>query len=459
MKSLFAQILAWFLGTLVLCLVAFVATSLTLSMNAPGRPNFFPRISEYQLEDARRHYEEGGAEQLDTYLRRLGTFFPADYYLTDARGRDLVDGTDRSALLARAHVPGRPPSPSSGMRRPRFSMAMHLLGLPSGRRPTFVHTSRDGRYRLVVQHKPRGDPWGFVPYYLWILVVMALLCYVLSVHLATPLRSLRRTVERFGEGDLSARTESTRKDEIGVLSRAFDRMAERIETLLSAERRLLQDVSHELRSPLARLGFAVELAKTSPDREESLARIKKDVDRLAVLVAQLLQLTRAEGDPTTRSLEEIPLHEFLRDLVEDCVVEAEARDCHLVLRIEQPSVLRGERELLHRAFENVLRNAIRHAPDGTAIEVSLRLGAECAVVTIRDFGRGVPEDSLEAIFQPFFRVDSDRDRASGGVGLGLSIAQRAIDLHQGRLTARNANPGLLVMIELPCSLDPAVVPC
>ena len=280
-------------------------------------------------------------------------------------------------------------------------------------------------------------------------VLIGALCYLLAVHLASPLRNLRRVVDRFGRGELGMRFHLARRDEIGELARAFNRMADHITTLLSAERRLLQDVSHELRSPLARLGFAVELAKTSNDQEAALTRIRKEADRLGQLVDELLQLTRAEGDPAARNVDEFDLGELIDDLVEDCAVEAEAKKCRLVTRIAEKPILFGERELVRRACENVLRNAIRHAPADSQIEVSLSTRDGRATITIRDYGPGVPPDVLGEIFQPFYRVEKDRDRSSGGIGLGLAITQRAIELHHGRVTAQNANPGLIVEIELP----------
>ena len=227
-------------------------------------------------------------------------------------------------------------------------------------------------------------------------------------------------------------------------------MAGQITTLLSAERRLLQDVSHELRSPLARLGFAVELAKTSPDREAALARIRQEADRLAHLVDELLQLTRAEGDPAARILEEVDLGELLRRGRGQ--LRARSRRCKAagwMPKIDTAAVLTGDFELLRRACDNVLRNAIRHAPKGTAVAVRAvdprptrhdldprprpRRARRCAV---RDLQAVLPRRN-------------DRGRSSGGVGLGLAIASRAVELHQGKITARNANPGLLVEIELP----------
>jgi two-component system sensor histidine kinase CpxA len=264
---------------------------------------------------------------------------------------------------------------------------------------------------------------------------------------------MRRAVEQFGRGELATRLGSSRRDEIGELSRAFDVMADQIETLLSAERRLLQDVSHELRSPLARLNFAVELARTSDDRDAALDRIKRDVDRLSALVDELLQLTRAEGDPSARALEEVRLDVLLRALAEDCTLEAEAKKCRLILRAEGPWAVQGERELLRRAVENVLRNALRYAPDGTPIEIGLRLRDGDALISVRDHGVGVPDGDLEAIFETFYRVEDDRSRTSGGVGLGLSIARRAVVLHGGNIAARNAHPGLRVSIALPHARD------
>ena len=314
-----------------------------------------------------------------------------------------------------------------------------------------MRTSDDRRYRLitVLPPPPRLGPWDSLQYFLWLPLLIGVLCYLLAVHLASPLRNLRRVVERFGRGELGIRFHLARQDEIGELARAFNRMADHITTLLSAERRLLQDVSHELRSPLARLGFAVELAKTSNDREAALTRIRKEADRLNQLVDELLQLTRAEGDPAARNIEEIELGELLEDLVADCAVEAEAQGCRLVSRIDQSAVLTGDRELLRRACENVLRNAIRHAPAGSSVEVALSVNEGMATIAIRDQGPGVPPEALAEIFKPFYRVEKDRDRSSGGMGLGLAIASRAVELHKGRMTARNANPGLVVEIELP----------
>jgi two-component system sensor histidine kinase CpxA len=256
-------------------------------------------------------------------------------------------------------------------------------------------------------------------------------------------------VERFGRGDLSVRLKSPRKDEIGELSRSFDRMAERIGTLMTSERRLLQDVSHELRSPLARLSLAAELVRTAPDRDAAVDRMTKEIDRLADLVGTLVEVARAEGDPVAARLEPLPLGALLQEVVADCRLYADSRGCDINMSDDVDVTLRANRELLRRAVENVVRNAIRYTPRGATVEVRTERAGESVRISVRDSGPGVPEELLPKIFQPFFRVDDSRDSSTGGVGLGLAIAYRAVSVHHGRLWAQNVNPGLNVWIELP----------
>ena len=190
---------------------------------------------------------------------------------------------------------------------------------------------------------------------------------------------------------------------------------------MTAERRLLLDVSHELRSPLTRLDVAIDLAIKREDRGPLLAAHQADISRLSDLVGELLHLTRVEGDPSARQLEVVRPGDLLSGLVEDCALEAEAKGCRLQFHAEPTDSIRGDVELLHRAFENVIRNAIRHAPEGTTVVVSLEPRGKGLRIMVRDFGPGVPTGALSSIFETFFRVEGDRSRNSGGVGLGLSI--------------------------------------
>jgi signal transduction histidine kinase len=265
----------------------------------------------------------------------------------------------------------------------------------------------------------------------------------------SPLRRVASTVDAFGRGDLSVRVESKRRDEIGDVARSFNSMADRIETLVTAERRLLQDVSHELRSPLARLSFAVELIKDSPDPEQGIARLQREIQRLSQLVGTLLDMTSAEGGVFTRRMMMVRIATLAEEIVDDCRLEAEARGVSISSAISSTATIQCEPELVRRAIENVLRNAIRFAPPDSVVETRVEDHSDRVVISIRDYGSGVPAETLERIFDPFFRVDDSRNGASGGAGLGLSIARRAVLLHQGEIVAENASPGLRVRITIP----------
>jgi two-component system sensor histidine kinase CpxA len=427
--SLFAKTLLWFLGTAVLAMTLIVIVG-ALSFNSGGRrqPPFGMLLS-IQTSEARHAYETGGAQQLKETLERFEAITNADATLTDASGRDLVTGEDRSDL-----VRGTEPRPSCPLfRRHRAALARQTA---DGKYWFFLQTNGGNWVRWFIH--PRNHAI--------ILGVLVLLCYGFASYLTRPVERLQAAVERFGAGDLQARVDLKRNDELGRLARAFNQMADRIQTLLTAERRLLQDISHELRSPLARLSVAIELARTDENPEPHLNRIQKEADRLNSMVGELLQVTRAEGDPGSRRVQQVRLDNLVRDVVEDSRIEAEARGCNVQFTGGQPVTVSGDPELLRRAIENIVRNAIRYTPAGTNVEVAVRQDGH---IVVRDYGPGVPEDALTRIFDPFYRVAEDRDRASGGVGLGLAIARRAVELHHGQISARNAKPGLEVEVALP----------
>ncbi len=429
MRSLFAKILGWFVlaiattGAAVIVISAFVVSE--------PRSHHFPmgQLLRVQAREARHAWETGGRAALADTLARFAEGAPVRGFLTDACGRDLVSDRDLSAML-------RELEQTSG--RPVFRGDTILVGRPT----------EDGRYWFILEAPRRRFLAPFMhPAYLWVLGVVVLLCWVLARYLTAPLRQLRDTVRAFGEGNFAARVNSRRKDEIGDLARHFDRMADRIENLVASEKRLLADISHELRSPLARLNLAIELARSGENREAALDRIQKESERLSLLVGELLQVARVEADPAARHNESIALDALLQSIVEENRLEADARKVKLQLDCPGAVTMNGDEELLRRAVENVVRNAIRHAPPESHVRIRLEANVARVLIFIEDSGPGVPESELQKIFQPFYRVERDRGRASGGVGLGLAIARRAVELHNGSIRARNTGQGLRVEME------------
>jgi signal transduction histidine kinase len=276
-------------------------------------------------------------------------------------------------------------------------------------------------------------------------------CYFISRYLTKPLQKLGEAAANIAAGRLETRVDPSlthRRDEIADLARNFDRMAERIEALIMGQRRLLGDVSHELRSPLSRLIVALSLVKQGPAEEaaENLDRIALEARRLDTLIGQLLALTRIDSGVDRGSPIQFDLTNLVQEVANDGDFEARAHKRSVVIKQADACTIRGFEEPLRSAVENVVRNAIRHTGEDTAVEISLQVSNARALLRVRDYGPGVPEGMLHEIFLPFRRVANE----NSGAGLGLAIAERAVSLHQGQIHAQNvAQGGLVVEIELP----------
>jgi signal transduction histidine kinase len=282
-------------------------------------------------------------------------------------------------------------------------------------------------------------------------VAGAIFCYIVSRYLTRPLNILSQAAANIADGRLDTRADPSlrqRRDEIADLARNFDRMAERIEALITGQRKLLGDVSHELRSPLSRLLVALSLVKQGPAEEagDNLERIGLEARRLDTLIGQLLTLTRIDSGVGRGSPARFDLTNLVQEVANDGDFEARAHNRAVVVKQADPCTLTGFEDLLRSAIENVVRNAIRHTAEGTSIEISLVTRDSGVLLRVRDYGPGVPENMLSEIFLPFRRIANDVN----GAGLGLAIAERAITVHQGTIRATNATPsGLIVEIDLP----------
>lgn len=319
-----------------------------------------------------------------------------------------------------------------------------------------IQLASGGNYTLMIDNQTSRDEWIFwrslgIGARITIASLLSgIICFFLARYLTAPIQKLRTVTHRIASGHFNDPIDTgiaERKDEIGDLGRDFDSMAKRIEITLQSQQRLLRDVSHELRSPLARLQIALGLAHQRSNGliEPELQRIEEEVERLNELISQSLSLARLSSQMSIPEKSEINLTELLIDVVANAEYEAESKQCQIKLSEMSHCFIEGNWDLLHSALENILRNAINYTKVGTYIETSItqsiNIPVPVAIITIRDHGMGVPEADINELFKPFFRVDEARAYQSGGHGIGLAIAERAIHLHNGTISVVNASGG------------------
>jgi two-component system sensor histidine kinase CpxA len=449
-RTLFLKIFVWFwLATAAIIGVLLLMSRVSEADAQPERASRGPLSEALSLyaETAARVYETEGPRAFEKFVNRSMEESGTEVYLFDGNGQPLSSQNRQTDNII------------SVMQEARDTASNQRVSRPFEGRTTWgksVISAGNRRYVFVARLRQPGlRPPQLPPSRIAVMILTAgLVCYLLALYLTSPVKKLQATVQAFAEGNLDARVApglGMRGDELADLGREFDRMADHISALISAQKRLLADISHELRSPLARLSVALELARknSSPAAAPALNRIEREGERLNELVGQLLALTRLESGAERVPAEMVALEELVHQVVEDA--NFEARPLRKEVRIVQLEKCRihGSDELLRSAVENVVRNAVRYTPEGTAVEVELRWKLDTAMLLVRDCGPGVPESDLIHIFEPFYRVSAARDRASGGAGLGLSIAERTVKLHGGTIGAVNINPGLLVTILLP----------
>ena len=456
MKSLFLKIFLsfWLTQALIVALVIVATVVFRPQTESP----FWEYIKEHTAQQLVAAYETGGSAALNTQIDHLNKTFKFQAYLFDDQGRELAGRT--APGWAQRLSQGQEPQ---AVWRQRFS---------SRRFVTHEVTFADGhRYIMVAEVPPR--PWlpllrqkppvtGFTILALAVLV-SGIVCYLLGRYLTSDVRRLRAATQQLAAGDLSARADAPRgrrRDEIAQLVRDFNTMAGRLQDLVNAQSRLLNDISHELRSPLARLSVALGLAwqRTGPEAHSVLERIEMEATRLNELIGRLLTLARLEGGEDAVQRTPIALDELVLEIAKDAEFEAQSRQCRVRCAIEDETNILGSPSLLHSAVENVVRNAMRHTPEGTEVEIQLTressVGKDDAVIRVSDHGPGVPQESLDKLFRPFYRLDNARGRQTGGVGLGLAITERAVRLHGGTVRACNRpEGGLVVEIRLPLDVE------
>jgi two-component system, OmpR family, sensor histidine kinase CpxA len=454
-RGIFIKMFAWF--WLVMAVVISIIFAIDKLTDTQGRETPVHHAVEAPLSHYGRiavdRFERGDRQGLAGAFKDLKSVAGMSGYLFGPDGREIDGNTAPAEVAELASRAGKSGMPEHSFTHPRILAAIHLEG-------------RSGVHYVAVGKTPNREAvssWGIA--FFWLtrlgtaLVISLFACYLLARYMTVPIIRLRDATRQLASGDLTLRMSPAagkRRDELGELARDFDLMAGKLQLLLSSQRQLLGNVSHELRSPLARLNVALELARrhSTPEAEKSLNRIEWEAERLNELIGEVLTLTRLEGAMGNVKREQVDLAGLIREIADDADFEAQSLNKAVRFVEGEKCVVTGVRQLLRSAIENVVRNAVGYTGEGTEAEIRLRSeenkGSSSAVVTVRDHGPGVPEEALTHLFRPFYRVDESRERHTGGTGLGLAITERAVLIHGGAVRAHNApDGGLVIEITIP----------
>jgi two-component system sensor histidine kinase CpxA len=445
--SLFLKIFLWFWATVIVTAISLVVAFAILSGNGISQSHAI--LTETTRESGAMAVEEvelHGPAAASAYLARLEDQTHLQACLFDATGNVLAGDncaafSETTSRLSATHTS------EVSRRRGGTHIAVRL---PGNNGAVYV-------YATSVRAGPPISRAAIVRQWCIALLVSGLICYLLTRYLTAPILRLREASQHLAAGELSTRAAADmerRRDELGSLVRDFNTMADRIEQLISRQRQLISDVSHELRSPLARLNVALDIGRQRKGNDPAFDQMEHDIASMNDMIGRLLSIARLDASTTPVAMTEVDLSELVSQIVRSAQFELQPRGNTVRLSASGQYFVRANADLLHSAIENVMRNAIRYTEGDGPIEVCLR-SQEFAPspflrLAIRDHGIGVPESELLNIFQPFYRVAEDRDRLTGGTGLGLAIAERVVRIHGGTIHARNALPhGLEVEILLP----------
>lgn len=451
MQGLFWRVFGafWLANVSIILVIVWITSSNFESEKIPGLEiTRMQAAMDDQLRKAAREARRGGAERLNQALRIADSMGPITVYAIDNQNKDLL-GRDYSSDVANALIGMRQEEPVAYDRMRSAKIKIQ----DSNNEVLLVATLEGSLFKKMLYKRPHGF-WKHIGL---ALIASALAAALVAWFVASPLARIRASTRRFAEGDLDARVGHLRlgrSTEINALATEFDRMAERIKALVENNRRLVRDVSHELRSPLARLRVALELARGQDGAAlaKSMDRIERESDRLEAMLAQTIELSRLETRPELRS-ESIRLDELIESVIENADYEGTPLGRRVALCESTPLETVGSRDALESAVENIVRNAIAYTTGAEPIEIRIDIDPQTsrmARIRIRDHGPGVASEELERIFEPFYRTDSARMRSSGGTGLGLAIARRAVVNIGGDVRASNIDAGgLEVVITLP----------
>jgi two-component system sensor histidine kinase CpxA len=458
MRSLFLKIFLWFWATVIAIGVALVLTFMLVPGGVPsGWHAALVDAARFSGAIAVQEAERGGPAAASAYILGAERETKLKSCLFDLSEAPIA-GDDCG--IFKGMVSGVSPSKMSS-----FSMRFGIVRVAlimraeSGHRYIYATELPAGpRAALGINHRLILMEWGTA------LFVSGFICYLLTLHLTRPVLELREAAQQLASGDLNTRAGSRidrRRDELGDLVRDFNSMAERIEQLISQQRQLIYDVSHELRSPLARLNVALDLGRERKGSDPAFDHMERDLERLNEMIERLLTIAKIDTSSSSIQLETINLVELVSQVSRDAEFESQERSVTVQMTAAEEYVVQADARLLRSAVENVVRNAIHYTAFDSTVEIILGSNGNAksfVQLLIRDQGPGVPESELVKIFRPFYRLADARDRQSGGTGLGLAIAERIVRIHGGTIRAENISPnGLQLEILLPKGFTPSAL--
>jgi signal transduction histidine kinase len=444
MHSLFLRIFLLFWLAMTLIVGSSIATTFTIA-SRENEPLEYQRRPSVAIQ-ASEILARGGVGALKTWLEgHKNTTGDRELFVIGPDGQDLLGRRLPESASRRLSLINREPVP--GNFRPSRA-APQIIAADGSIYTVFTTPRRPSIFGALSLPAISLTILGIA------LVVSALTSWWLAEHLTAPIRRIQAGARALASENLDVRVSDGlegRKDELAVLARDFDAMADQLRANRSAITRLLRDISHELRSPLARMRVALGLARQPPaDFPRQLDRLEREIERLDAMISQVLKLARLHGADAFLERERFELDEVIEEVVRDANFEGAMRNCKVDLQGATDHAVLGNRELLRSAIENVLRNAVRYSPQDTPVELRVAKTGRGLEILIRDHGPGVPAGDLERIFEPFYRVAESRDRDSGGEGIGLAITSQVMKAHGGSARAVNAHDGgLEVRLSLP----------
>ncbi len=438
----------WLATILIIVTTAWVTSEIARKSTVPAQEHAF--MDSY-ANAAVVTFEAGKQTALKKWLARTGISKQMNLFLLTSKG-EIIGTQETPAIVRKTSEDLVQGKLDEGIFKSGSLIVSHEILSTTGM-----------FYRLAaVTEKPLSHSlqiqWaGLTARLLIAIFISGLICYLLSIYLTQPLRSLRVAAKLLATGKLNTRVGSFaghHKDEIAELSCEFDSMAEQLEALINSKQRLLQDISHELRSPLARLHIAIELGRKKSNHlaDSEFNRMEMECLRLNALIGEALEFARLDKSTNSLSKVMVNMPTLLESVINDANYEFSKSTPRAIVGKMEPCQLVLDERLIHRAIENILRNALRYSPSDKIVLISLYkvLPKHSIYIDIEDNGPGVPDGQLTKIFNPFYRVDTAREKKTGGYGLGLAIAKQAIKLHDGDIQAMNRNNGgLLVRIVLP----------